>query len=269
MKKIVDYLKELYTKFVEDECSMMAGTISYFAFFSIFPAVMLLIGAFGYVIGYERAVSAVLSYIHSFIPQKISLIDDNLRGIVANSKTLGVIGLIGLVWAGSGIFGVLETGLNRICRINKNRGFVNQKLMSFSMLLIGGLVVVVSVAFRTAALTIEFIPKSFPLYGFLKNYSSVSSLVSSIILFGLIYYIVPNENVGIRRIWKGTVLAGLVFEVFKLGFIWYLSSGLANYERVYGSIGTVIVFLLWINISANILLVGAEINALTATSNSA
>lgn len=261
LKRPWNYLKKLYFKFNQDEGSLLAATLSYFTLFSLFPAIMLIIAIFGFFIGYENSATAVTRYIGRLLPGGINLIRANIGAIVSNSRTIGIIGLAGLLWGASGIFGVLEIGLNRILGIKENRGFLNQKLMSFAMVSVGGAVVLFSVGFRAAA-SYRLFSIGSRVYPFLSRYSSLLSIVFTFILFGLIYYVLPNHNVSIGELWRGTVFAGTAFELLKTGFIWYLESGYANYARVYGPVSTVILLLLWINLSATVLIIGAEINSL-------
>ena len=79
-------------------------------------------------------------------------------------------------------------------------------------------------------------------------------------LFALVYRYVPHTRLTWGDVWPGAGLAAVLFEASKNLFAWYLAS-FANYSLVYGSLATVIVFLLWTYISALVLLVGAEFAA--------
>ena len=85
-----------------------------------------------------------------------------------------------------------------------------------------------------------------------------TSLVLSFLAFSLLYWLAPNRTVRFRYLWPGALFAALAFEGLKFGFAVYLTN-FANYEVVYGALGGVVVLLFWVFLSANILILGAEI----------
>ncbi len=80
-----------------------------------------------------------------------------------------------------------------------------------------------------------------------------------ILAFGLIYYFAPNTRVRLRDVWFGAILAGVLWRLALAGFSWYLRR-LARFS-VHGSVGTVVAFLVWVYLSAVILLYGVEVTA--------
>ena len=82
----------------------------------------------------------------------------------------------------------------------------------------------------------------------------------TLMIFLLVYRFLPNCKTYWRYIWPGTVVVALLFEVGKSLFVWYLNN-IATYDRVYGSLTSVMALLFWIYISALILILGAEISS--------
>ncbi len=89
---------------------------------------------------------------------------------------------------------------------------------------------------------------------------SLSLTVYIGIAFVLIYKFVPNEKIKWKYVWPGTIFGIVFFDAAKSLFVLYLAN-FANYEMIYGSIASVIIFLVWIYYSAIILIVGAELNS--------
>ena len=79
-------------------------------------------------------------------------------------------------------------------------------------------------------------------------------------IFLLIYYIAPNCKTYWRYVWTGAVIAAILFEIAKGLFLWYLDN-VATYRQVFGSITSVMILLIWIWVSALILILGAEISS--------
>jgi membrane protein len=82
----------------------------------------------------------------------------------------------------------------------------------------------------------------------------------SAVTFLVLYKFIPNTKTRWRYIWPGALVAAIAFEIAKTLFIFYLQN-FAGYESIYGSVGSVIIFLLWVYISAFVLILGAELSS--------
>ena len=82
---------------------------------------------------------------------------------------------------------------------------------------------------------------------------------AAIFATGLVYYFAPNTRVRLRDVWFGAILAGVLWRIALAGFSWYLGN-VANFT-VHGQVGTVVAFLVWVYLSAVILLYGVEVTA--------
>jgi membrane protein len=89
------------------------------------------------------------------------------------------------------------------------------------------------------------------------------STVVFILVVGLIFYFVPNAKVRFRDVWVGAIVTGLLWRGALSGFSWYVHD-MARFSRLHGSIAFVVVFLVWIYISAVLLLYGVEVTAANA-----
>jgi len=90
-----------------------------------------------------------------------------------------------------------------------------------------------------------------------------ASTFAFIFVVGLVFYFVPNAKVRFRDVWVGAIVTGLAWRGALAGFSWYVRD-LTRFDRVHGSIGAVVVFLIWIYTSAVILLYGVEVTAANA-----
>jgi membrane protein len=103
---------------------------------------------------------------------------------------------------------------------------------------------------------LERFPTLYALQGFGVRYGTIAILIIAV---GLVFYFIPNAKVRFRDVWVGAVLTGLLWRGAFLGFSWYVRD--MSRFSVHGSIAAVVVFLLWIYISAVILLYGVEFTA--------
>jgi membrane protein len=165
-----------------------------------------------------------------------------------------------------GVFGAVTSAVNHAWGVEQPLGFWRHKLIAFVMLLASGLLLMAALLLTGAIQVVESnwfsgVVDQFPWLAQLRGFVYRNSLTPTFIfVVGLIYYYAPNAQVRLRDVWFGAILAGVLWRFAFAGFAWYIA---ATSERltVHGYIGTVIVFLLWVYISAIIFLYGVEVTA--------
>jgi membrane protein len=178
---------------------------------------------------------------------------------------LSVAGSILMVWAAMGVFGAITSAVNHAWGVEKQPSYFKHKLISFvmlvtsSLLLLAGLLLVSAINVAEAR-WFEVVITRAPGLLVLQSFAIKSaSTVIFIFIVGLVFYFVPNASVRFRDVWFGAVLTGLFWRLALLGFSRYVRD-LSRFT-VHGSIAAVVVFLVWIYISAVILLYGVEVTA--------
>src|SRR5450759_4982893 len=154
--------------------------------------------------------------------------------------------------------------------IRDRPSYLKHKLISFvmlvasSLLLLIGLVLVSAVTLAEAhwfAVVASRSPAELAvLHHFVVRCASTAVFIAVV---GLVFYFVPNAKVRFRDVWVGAVVTGLLWRGALFGFSWYVRD-LSRFSNVHGSIAAVVVFLVWIYISAVLLLYGVEITAANA-----
>jgi len=133
-------------------------------------------------------------------------------------------------------------------------------LVASGVLLIVGLLIVSAINIAEARWFAVVLARA-PAFGELTGYALKSSTtVLFIMIVGMVFYFVPNAKVRFRDVWVGAVLTGLLWRGALAGFSIYVRDASSRLS-VHGSITAVVVFLLWIYVSAVILLYGAEVTA--------
>ena len=187
-----------------------------------------------------------------------------VRGVAGvGSGALGILGLLGMAWSGSNMFGVIRRSLNAAYDIQSSRPFVRQKLVDFGLMIALGPFFVCSVAatagLRTArSYTQELVGASSAVGLAWDAAVLLVPFLLSFAAFLVLYWLAPAARLGPRDVWPGALVAALLFESAKVLFSLYLEN-FANYDVVFGSLGAVVAFLFWVYVSANILLLGAEV----------
>lgn len=239
----------------------LASALAFQIALSLFPLAILalmLVDAGGHWVMGERALDNALGEILPSYSRHT--IVDILTSVRLHRGLIGVLAGVGLIWAGSLLFGTMENAFNRIYRAPP-RSFLRQKLMSLVMVVVFFVLLLVGAA--STALTVSFSTTVNHLFSFMPTATLRQLLVtmlgigSSLVLFGLIYTVVPNLRLGPRRTWLGTVVATVAFQGVAAGFGLY--AHLSHFDR-YGVYGVVVVGLLWFYYLAQILLIGAALN---------
>jgi len=197
--------------------------------------------------------------LHGWAISKYSKSIPQFSKIIEFRNALGLVSIILLLWAISGVFGALNRSMNQVWNVQRDRKFLIRKFRDILMALFAGSLLLISIEANS-------------LFPILRSLSIVeASIVLDIagkllsmlfvgIAFTLIYKFVPNEKIRWKYIWPGAIFGIVLFDAAKSLFVLYLAH-FANYEMIYGSIASVIAFLVWIYYSAIILIMGAELNS--------
>ena len=242
----------------------MAAGIAYYALFSVFPLLLGLIALLGLLLEPTQVQKRLLEMTSQVFPASADLVSQNIEAVVASRGAIGLISVLGLFWSASALFAAIRKSLNRAWNVERERPFLKQKLIELSMaagvgalfLLSVTITAVIGVAWQLLPPQVRMSEES----GLWRLTAGLLPLVFSLILFAMVYRYVPNTKLTWGDVWPGAALAAVLFEAAKNLFAWYLAS-FANYSLVYGTLATVIVFLLWTYISALVLLAGAELAA--------
>lgn len=253
--------------FYKDNCSLMAAGISFYALLSVIPLFLVFISAAGFILhSSEQALAAVTMLLIKTFPTSTIKVFQLLSDIIQKKTVFGIIGLAGLVWAASRIFSAVENAMNIVWKVEKGRAYWHSKFLSLLLVPIAVLIMLSSLAF-TAFYTVAR-NLTIPLFGVKISEATLISqlfavlfpLILGFVLFFSVYKIIPYRKVSTQAALIGAICSSVMWEAAKLLFDIYIKN-YANFEKIYGSLGTVVVMLIWIYYSAFIILLGAEIGS--------
>lgn len=240
-----------------------AAAITYYALFSLIPLTLAILFILGTVVRGSEALEARLALaVNTLVPVSSDALDETLRVLDRTKAVAGVLGLVGLLWVSTTVFGAIRKGVNAIWGISQPRRFFHEKLIDLTFTAGAGLLMVVLLGL-TAAMGV--LGESFAA---LRTGSTDSDWLAPTVLsplvtlaaFMCIYRFLPNTRVTFREVWPCALLAAVIFEGWKQVFLWYTHS-FPVFDTVYGPVGALVALLSWIYISANILLVGALVTS--------
>ncbi len=264
-------MKSVVSEFLTDNCPHLAASISYYTLFSFIPLTLAAIALLGWLTSDTNVESKVIETIGEFLPVAGESITTTIRGISRAWEATGVIAVIGLLWGGSAIFNAVRKAINAAWGIREPRPFFVERFLELCMMV--GLAVLLLLSLGLTA-TLSVIQKySIEIMGYtIVNQEFVWNAMFTVITVGLafatfllLYKFIPNTRVRWRDVAGGALLAAIGFEVSKQVFIWYATS-YAHYNLVYGPVSTLISLMVWLYVSAFIMLFCAKITSVYSRS---
>ena len=243
-----------------------AAAIAYYALLSLFPFLLLVISILSSIAADEADRLAVLAFVFRYFPTQLDFVNTQLESLRVTRVPLGVGGGVGLIWASLGVFAAVTNAVNEAWGVEKQRSFLKHRMVSFLMLVTSGVMLAVALLLVSAmeVASASWFGVMLARFRWLLALQSLTLRYSATILLilavGLLYYFIPNAKTRFRDVWVGAVLTGVLWRSAFGGFSWYLAQG-GNLNLVHGSIAAVVVFLLWVYVSAVILMYGVEFTA--------
>jgi membrane protein len=264
-------------KWDQDNCPGMAASLSYFALFSLFPMLLVILSIIGaWITPNTDTARSIQNTIERFLPPEVhNLIKDTVVALNENSVGAGIIGFVLLLWAASSIFAILRSSVNTIWRSPSRVSevgsvsqmvlfFVVNKLFSFLLVLGTALLLLASLISSIAIKTILQVLATFQeTFSFMQidelQLSRGLQTSSSFLLLALaaciLFKILPSVYVGWRDVWLGALItASLLVGLQQLVSNSVISIG--SHFLSYGAIGSVMILLLWIFLTCQIFLFG-------------
>ena len=262
-------LRKTADEFSRDQCTDLAAALTYYAVLSLFPALVVVMSLLGVIGQGERTADAILQIVDDISPgAAVDVLRDPIQQLV-DAPSAGftlVVGIIGALWSASGFVGAFGRAMNRIYEVDEGRPGWKLRLQQLVLTLVGLLV---------AAVVALALALSGPVAEAIGGYLGVGAtgltvwniarwpglLVLVILGVAMLYYFSPNvRQPKFRWISVGAAIAIVTWVVASLGFGLYVAN-FGNYNKTFGTLAGVIVFLLWLWLTNLALLFGAEIDA--------
>lgn len=243
-----------------------AASIAYYALLSFFPFILLVISLLGSITADEEDRIAVLTFVFRYFPTQLDFITSQLDALRATRVQVGVAGGLALIWASLGFFGAITSAVNEAWGVEKQRSFLKHRLVSFLMLVAAGGVMILALLFVSAINVAQasWFGVVLSRFQWLAAFQSLTfrylTTILLVLALGLVFYFIPNAKTRFRDVWVGAVLTGLLWSAAFDGFAWYIGYN-SRLTLIHGSIAAVVVFLLWVYVSAVILMYGVEFTA--------
>jgi membrane protein len=261
-------LKRTVTEFKEDNLTDWAAALTYYGILSIFPALLALVSVLG-LIG-ESATQPLLDNLATVAPgpaqEIVTSAIQNLQQSQGAAGILFIVGLAGAIWSASGYVAAFMRASNAIYDVGEGRPV--WKTLPLRVVLTVVLVVLLAICAVAVVLTGGLAEQAGKLLGIgdtavtvwdIAKWPVLIVLVS--LMFAILYWAAPNvKQPGFRWVSPGGLLAVIIWIIASAAFAFYVAN-FASYNKTYGALGGVIIFLVWLWISNIAVLLGAEFNA--------
>jgi membrane protein len=256
LRRTYRLIVETNNKYSQDNGPMLTAALAYHSFFSIFPLLLFLIYLGSEVLSSSGVYEVLNSGLIEFLPTGGDTISQVLAATIEVRDSVGLVGIVGLLWSASSVFTVLEAALNRIWGA-KPRGFWRGRLVATASIL------VLSLLFLSAATLGQFLPRLLSLIQVpgLQGLGSFLSFAIIVFVLTVFYATFPNRHVPRKPAFIGGLVAALGLSGARLIFDLFINSAFNSYGTVYGSLAWMVSLALWAYVVATLFLLGAELGS--------
>ncbi|MGH2319598.1 YihY/virulence factor BrkB family protein [Planococcus sp. SE5232] len=258
------FLKELLQRIKDVDVPGLGAQLAFFFLLSIFPLLIFLVTLLPYLAISE---DEIYSFLEEVVPAEVyTLIESTLVEILTNQNTgLLSFGILATIWSASLGMNALIKSLNLSYKVAEDRPILLARGMSIIMTVLLIFILIVALALPIFGEQLGLLIFSFLGLeeGFLALWNSIRFTIPGIITFvacAIIYWLAPNVKMSILSVLGGAAFAASGWLLTSYLFSLYVSN-FGNFSATYGSIGGVIILMLWLYISAMLLIVGGQINA--------
>ncbi|MEO7163031.1 MAG: YihY/virulence factor BrkB family protein [Bdellovibrionia bacterium] len=261
------FFTDLKNEVKEDNISNGAAALAYYLTLAIFPALMLLLSLVPY-LPIANVDQAILDSLREMLPpEAVNMLMGIVNDVVSHkSGGLLSVGALGTLWAASnGTFAVMQQ-LNITYDIKERRPFLKSRAIAVGLTILVGLLVIVAFSSIVVGGDIQNWVESAlnlgPVVGVFFSVLRWAIILTAFLLaFALVYYYGPDAEQSFKFITPGSVCGVMVLIGASVLFRYYVSH-FGNYSATYGSIGAVVILMLWLYIAGIVVLLGSEVNAL-------
>lgn len=257
-KTALAVIRAVARKSWRDRLPTFASSLAYTTILSLAPLTAISLSVFS---SFKGSKTVVTGFIFKWLlpnEELARVIGKNMDVFSANAASVSIFGVIMFALIAVWVMGTVESAFNMIWKAPKARPFFKRFITYWTAITFAPALIAASVA-TTASL--HSMMASGAIYGYSFSHSillRVAPYLFTWTAFALAYRLIPNVRVGMWPAWTGAFVAGLLFEMAKRGFDYYLRA-FAGYEKIYGALSVIPAFLLWLYVTWLIVLFGAAL----------
>jgi membrane protein len=249
-------------RFAQSKGTLAAAGMAFFAIFSLFPLLLVIISIGSLILANVYTDGQILDFVINLFPFSREIIKANINQVLIRRGRVSLIGIGSLAWSATGAFSILVRNINDAWPDARDRAFWHTRLIGFSMviglLIVFGFLNILNTAFRLLPSEVILTASEVIVHFVFSRFGIWLALFGTM---NLLYFYIPNQKVEFTSSLPAAFLASIAVDLITSVFTWYLSSGWARYNLVYGSLGAVVALMFWIYLLSVIVLFGAHLSS--------
>jgi len=261
------FARHLWQQFRDDRSFESAGALSFTSLLALVPLMAVMFGVVSAFPVFDQWATEIESYIFlNFVPAAGDQIQTYLQEFVGRTAGLTGAGTLVLVVTAILLMATIEKSFNRIWRVSSARRLTSRLLTYWAVLTLGPILMGASLALTSYLAALPLLAPEVVRGAVQAVVLNATPFVVTLIGFALFFLIVPNRRVQVHHALAGALVSAILFEAAKRGFVFYLTQ-FPTYERLYGALAAIPIFLVWIYVSWTVVLLGASLSAALTTFN--
>jgi membrane protein len=260
------WARAFWNRAYKENITGLAGMVAYNLVLAIFPFALLVLFIFGQVVNSGEIERSVILDIQRLFPNiEQDALQNAINRVRESSTTIGIAAIVGGIWIGASFWGAMDTAFCRIYHV-ECRGWVAQKRFSLVMLL--GLVLLLLASVTVPIVESAVLSRAEDLPFGLSDWGAIRTAILVIggfvvifLISSAIYWAVPKGHMPWRSVWPGAIFFAAITAAGNYIFPLYLNN-VSDLNRIGGTIGFIVVALIWFYAISLVMLAGAVINSL-------
>lgn len=259
-RKAWRFLKYFGKRCLDDRVTIVAGHLTFVSMLALVPLLVVMFSIFSAFPMFDVLKEELEKLLFAnLLPTSGEVISEYLNQFVTNVSKMTTIGVIFVIVVAVNLISTIDATMNRIWRNHKRRRLVVALAVYWMILTLGPILMGSGMAITSYVISLTAAAEEY-VSGVRTTLLSIVPLLTSIIAFMLLYIMMPNRIVRAKHAIWGALLAAILFELSKSGFAAYVTA-FPSYQAIYGALAAIPILLLWIFVSWNIVLLGAELTA--------
>ncbi|WP_116964371.1 YihY family inner membrane protein [Fastidiosibacter lacustris] len=253
-KRFLSFWVWVFKAYMQQNCLAKASVLALTSLFALVPLLMVSISILSMLPVFKSMQGDFQQFIlQNMLPSSGEVVNEYLKMFMQNRAGLPITAVVVLFFISIMMMRSLEKVLNDIWQVKKERPLSQAFLLYWAVLSLGPLLVGASLGLSSYLLSWHWLNDGVSRF---VNFLQILPFVFNLIAFTFIYQVVPFTRVKLKHAILGGLLMALVFDLAKKAFAWY-ALNLPTYEMLYGALAIIPLFILWVAISWQLLLLGA------------
>ena len=254
--KTVQFFWFFFRRMNSEQIHVSSGYLSYVTLMSLVPLMVVMLSVMTAFPIFSDIKDLIEGFVYqNFLPATGDVVREYITGFVSNASKMSAIAITFLFLFALLLISAIDKSLNKLWRIDKKRKIVTAFSMYWMVLTLGPVLVGSSIAVTSYIVSLMSLG-DYDVFGAANILLRLLPLMASIFAFLILYLVVPNKDVSVKFALSGAVLAGVLFEIAKKGFAFYVTQ-LPSYQAIYGALAGIPILFLWVYLSWLVVLFGA------------